>query len=257
MSKKILITGGAGFIGSHLADELINKGYSVRALDNLSEQVHGNQKERPAYLNPEVELQIGDVRDKEAVLRAFDGVDAVFHLAAMVGVGQSMYQIKDYTDVNNVGTAVLLEALMDNPVEKLVVASSMSIYGWYVWTRKVDAVHFIPITRATRKENMWSILIFLGTVLFTVAIYNYFDKWNDWTAYVDTFTTGIFFLGMWLMAKKKLENWIYWIIGDIISVPLYLYKGLALTSLQYLLFTIIAFYGYRTWKRSLSSGHVT
>ena len=138
-----------------------------------------------------------------------------------------------------------------------VYYSSMSIYGWYVWTRKVDAVHFIPITRATRKENMWSILIFLGTVLFTVAIYNYFDKWNDWTAYVDTFTTGIFFLGMWLMAKKKLENWIYWIIGDIISVPLYLYKGLALTSLQYLLFTIIAFYGYRTWKRSLSSGHVT
>ncbi len=135
--------------------------------------------------------------------------------------------------------------------------SSMSIYGWYVWTRKVDAVHFIPITRATRKENLWSILIFLGTALFTFVIYQYFDKWNDWTAYVDTFTTGIFFLGMWLMAKKKLENWIYWIIGDIISVPLYLYKGLAITSLQYLLFTIIAFYGYRTWKRSLSSGHVT
>src|SRR5690606_27482297 len=138
-----------------------------------------------------------------------------------------------------------------------VYYSSMSIYGWYVWTRKVDAVPFIPITRATRKENLWSILIFLGTVLFAIAIYNYFDKWNDWTAYVDTFTTGIFFLGMWLMAKKKLENWIYWIIGDIISVPLYLYKGLALTSLQYLLFTILAFYGYRTWKRSLSSGHVT
>jgi len=135
--------------------------------------------------------------------------------------------------------------------------STMSIYGWYVWTRKVDAVHYIPITRTTKKENLWSIVIFLGTALFTFAVYQYFDKWNDWTAYVDTFTTGIFFLGMWLMAKKKLENWIYWIIGDIISVPLYLYKGLAITSLQYLLFTIIAFYGYRTWKRSLSSGHVT
>lgn len=129
MAKKILITGGAGFIGSHLADELINKGYSVRALDNLSEQVHGESRQRPDYLNPEVELQIGDVRDKAAVEKALDGVDAVFHLAAMVGVGQSMYQIKDYTEVNNVGTAVLLEALMNNPVEKLVVASSMSIYG--------------------------------------------------------------------------------------------------------------------------------
>lgn len=129
MGKKVLITGGAGFIGSHLADELINKGYSVRALDNLSEQVHGPNAKRPEYLNPEVELQIGDVRDKKAVTKALKNVDAVFHLAAMVGVGQSMYQIKDYTDVNNVGTAVLLEALIENPVEKLVVASSMSIYG--------------------------------------------------------------------------------------------------------------------------------
>jgi dTDP-L-rhamnose 4-epimerase len=129
MQKKVLITGGAGFIGSHLADELINKGYSVRALDNLSEQVHGKEAGRPEYLNPEVELQIGDVRDKDAVVKALEGVDAVFHFAAMVGVGQSMYQIKDYTEVNNVGTAVLMEALMDHPVEKLVTASSMSIYG--------------------------------------------------------------------------------------------------------------------------------
>ena len=129
MQKKILITGGAGFIGSHLADELLNKGYKVRALDNLSEQVHGKNASRPEYLNPDVELQIGDVRDKAAVEKALDGIDAVIHLAAMVGVGQSMYQIKDYTEVNNVGTAVLMEALMDKPVEKLVTASSMSIYG--------------------------------------------------------------------------------------------------------------------------------
>lgn len=129
MQKTVLITGGAGFIGSHLADELINKGYKVRALDNLSEQVHGKNAARPEYLNPQVELQIGDVRDSKAVDKALEGVDAVFHFAAMVGVGQSMYQIKDYTEVNNVGTAVLMEALMDKPVDKLVVASSMSIYG--------------------------------------------------------------------------------------------------------------------------------
>lgn len=129
MSKKVLITGGAGFIGSHLADELIENGYKVRALDNLSEQVHGKNAKRPDYLHPEVELQIGDVRDRTAVEKALDGIDAVFHLAAMVGVGQSMYQIKDYTEVNNVGTAVLMEALMEKPVDKLVTASSMSIYG--------------------------------------------------------------------------------------------------------------------------------
>lgn len=135
--------------------------------------------------------------------------------------------------------------------------AAMSIYGWYVWTRKVDAIHFIPITKTTKKEHLWSVLIFIATWLFTFGIYEYFDKWNNWTAYVDTITTAIFFVGMWLMARKKLENWIYWIVGDIISVPLYFYKGLTFTSLQYFLFTIIAIYGYKTWKESLSRGHVT
>jgi dTDP-L-rhamnose 4-epimerase len=126
---KILVTGGAGFIGSHLADELLGQGYEVRAFDNLAEQVHGPDAGRPAYLSPEVELIRGDVRDGEAVRAALAGVDAVFHLAAMVGVGQSMYQLADYTSVNNLGTAVLLEALIERPVERLVVASSMSLYG--------------------------------------------------------------------------------------------------------------------------------
>src|SRR5215207_7266135 len=129
MSSFVLITGGAGFIGSHLADELLRRGYRVRALDNLSPQVHGPEARRPEYLASDVELQVGDVRDPDAVRRALSGVDAVFHFAAMVGVGQSMYEVERYTDVNNRGTAVLLEALAQQPVAKLVVASSMSIYG--------------------------------------------------------------------------------------------------------------------------------
>lgn len=129
MKGKVLITGGAGFIGSHLTDELIKHGYAVRILDNLDEQVHGPKQIIPDYLNPEAEFVLGDVRDKIAVRNALEGVDAVFHFAAKVGVGQSMYEIKEYTDVNNVGTAVLLETLIENPVKKLVVASSMSIYG--------------------------------------------------------------------------------------------------------------------------------
>jgi dTDP-L-rhamnose 4-epimerase len=129
MSGRILITGGAGFIGSHLADELLEHGYRVRTLDNLSEQVHGPGASRPGYLSAGVELVEGDVRDPAAVRKALAGVDAVYHFAAMVGVGQSMYEIERYTSVNNLGTAVLLEALIERPVERLIVASSMSIYG--------------------------------------------------------------------------------------------------------------------------------
>lgn len=134
MKESILITGGGGFIGSHLAAELLAQGHRVRVLDCLSPQVHdgngnGNGKGRPAYLHPDAEFVEGDVRDASAVKGALRDIDAVFHLAAAVGVGQSMYQIRNYTSINNLGTAVLLEALLQNPVRKLVVASSMSVYG--------------------------------------------------------------------------------------------------------------------------------
>ena len=129
MGNKVLITGGAGFVGAHVANELLATGYEVRALDSLHPQVHGREERRPDYLNKEVELVVGDVRDPRAVARCLKGVDAVYHFASLVGVGQSMYEIERYTSVNNVGTAVLLEALVKNPVKRLVVASSMSIYG--------------------------------------------------------------------------------------------------------------------------------
>jgi dTDP-L-rhamnose 4-epimerase len=129
MAKNILITGGAGFIGAHVANELLAHGHTVRALDNLVPQVHGPQRQRPSYLNPEVELMVGDIRDPETVSRALHQIDSVVHLVALVGVGQSMYQIEEYTSVNNVGTATLLQALSTHPVECIVTASSMSIYG--------------------------------------------------------------------------------------------------------------------------------
>lgn len=129
MEPAVLITGGGGFIGSHVANELVHHGYRVRALDVLTSQVHGKDSRRPDYLHPEVECIEGDVRDSTTVRRALDGVDGVFHFAAAVGVGQSMYQIEHYTSVNNIGTAVLLEALIERPVSRLVVASSMSVYG--------------------------------------------------------------------------------------------------------------------------------
>ena len=129
MGERVLITGGAGFIGSHLADELRASGHEVRVLDCLDPQVHGPERARPAYLHPGIELVRGDVRDPQAVRAALDGVDAVCHLAAAVGVGQSMYELSRYTEVNELGTAVLLQALIERPVRRLVVASSMSVYG--------------------------------------------------------------------------------------------------------------------------------
>ena len=128
---RILVTGGAGFIGSHLVDALLARGHSVRVLDSLDPQVHGPKHERPAYLHPDAELQLGDVRDHDAVRRALDGVEVVFHEAAAVGVGQSMYEIERYVSVNTLGAAVLLEELVEHRAQlrRVVVASSMSIYG--------------------------------------------------------------------------------------------------------------------------------
>lgn len=133
----------------------------------------------------------------------------------------------------------------------------MSVYGWYIWTRKVDQSHVTPITATTHKERLLSSLIFILTLIFVYIVYVSFDKWNGWVAYVDTLTTAIFFVGMWLMARRKIENWIYWIIGDLISIPLYFYKGFTFTSLQYFGFTIIAIFGYLAWKKSLDKSITT
>jgi len=129
---------------------------------------------------------------------------------------------------------------------------AMSIYGWHIWTRKTNDA-FTPISRTTVIEKKSSIIIFMATLAFVYILYESAGKWNTWTAYVDTLTTAVFFVGMWLMARKKIENWIFWIVGDVISVPLYLYKGLVFTSLQYIIFTLIAIYGYLAWKKTLNN----
>lgn len=154
--KRVLITGGAGFIGSHAADELLSHGWRVRALDNLHPQVHGADAGRPDYLADDVELLVGDVRDAAAVRRALDGVDAVVHLAAAVGVGQSMYQIADYVSANALGTGVLLEALIERPVQSLVVASSMSIYGEGLYQDAEGRQHQqVERTREQLRAEQW------------------------------------------------------------------------------------------------------
>jgi dTDP-L-rhamnose 4-epimerase len=168
--ESVLITGGAGFIGSHLADVLLARGYHVRVLDNLSEQVHGGLTVFPDYLDRAVETVTGDVRNRRDVEKALQGIDAVFHFASCVGVGQSMYQIEKYVDVNNRGTAVLLEGLARHPVAKLIVASSMSIYGEGLYRTRAGEIR-TPRPRSVEqlKASQWNLLDEHGVELEPVA----------------------------------------------------------------------------------------
>ena len=124
----------------------------------------------------------------------------------------------------------------------------MSIYGWYYWTRKSNNEGYTPITRMHSSDIKIILIIIVSSVLFVSYLYSFFEKWSGFVSYVDIITTAIFFAGMWLMARRKIESWFFWILGDIISVPLYFVKGLAFSSFQYLIFTFIAIAGYYKWK---------
>ena len=128
---------------------------------------------------------------------------------------------------------------------------SMSIYGWYFWSRKKDEVFINQVSTINRNEIKYLFILAFSSLIFIYFVYDYFDKWNNWTAYVDNITSAIFFVAMWLMARRKIESWIFWIIGDLITVPLYFYKGLTISSIQYIIFLILAVLGYVSWKKIL------
>jgi nicotinamide mononucleotide transporter len=129
----------------------------------------------------------------------------------------------------------------------------MSIYGWYHWTRKQGDLDEFPVSVMNYKEKVTGVIIFALTIVFVIVVYLYFNKFTSWYSYLDTVLTALFFVGMWLMAKRKIENWIFWIIGDLLSIPLYFAKGYTFTSFQYIIFTIIAVYGYLEWRKILDS----
>lgn len=129
--------------------------------------------------------------------------------------------------------------------------SAMSIYGWYLWALKKNHHPLLHITRTNFKEKVIGVGLFFLTMGVTYGVYQYFGTKMEWVNYVDVFTSGIFFTAMWYMAKKKLENWTLWIIGNIITVPLYAYRGLGMLSLQYFIFLILAIWGYLEWRKSL------
>ena len=123
----------------------------------------------------------------------------------------------------------------------------MSIYGWYFWLKGTNNT-VTPISKVSNKDIRIVILLFISSSVFVSLVYSFFDKWETIVSYIDILTTAIFFAAMWLMAKRKVESWIFWIVGNIISIPLYLHKGLAFTSIQYFIFTVIAIAGYIKWK---------
>ena len=131
--------------------------------------------------------------------------------------------------------------------------SIMSIYGWYKWARKEDETVNLSITRTNTKEKIIGIVLFFITIFVVFGVYNFFDYEIKKENYIDIFASGIFFTGMWYMANKKLENWTLWIIGDIIVIPLYAYRGLGILSLQYIIFTILAISAYIEWKKILNN----
>ncbi|WP_179004297.1 nicotinamide riboside transporter PnuC [Winogradskyella forsetii] len=135
--------------------------------------------------------------------------------------------------------------------------SLMSLYGWWNWSRKKNNVIAVPISRTTSKEKLIGVGLFILTMIVTYLVYLFYDYTIEIPNYIDIVTSGIFFTAMWYMANKKLENWTLWIIGDLITIPLYAYRGLGMLSLQYLIFTILAIQGYIAWKKHLNNSHQT
>ena len=133
----------------------------------------------------------------------------------------------------------------------------MSIYGWYYWAQKKDGQTLNNVSRTSIKEYYFILILGITSLISIYLVYNFYDKWDSWTAYVDTITTAIFFIAMYLMARRKVESWIFWIIGDLITIPLYFYKGLTISSIQYLIFLILAILGYISWKKILNSSTQT
>lgn len=125
----------------------------------------------------------------------------------------------------------------------------MSVYGWYLWSKSSDDSPILPISKMSRGDYKTSTLIFIFSIIFVALVYFYFEKFGVWWSYVDILTTGLFFIGMYLLAKRKVEHWIFLIIGDFISVPLYYLKGYTITGILFVIYTIIAVLGYLEWKK--------
>lgn len=205
-------------------------------------------------MSPIFDFFLEPYRNRETFLIILEAIAFVFGIASVI------YAKRENTLVYPTGLVAtiitvyifLQDELMGDMMMNFYY-SIMSIYGWWNWSRKKEDKYVLPISRTTSKEKIIGFGMFLLTMLVTYFVYKGYGTEITSSNYIDIFTSGVFFTAMWFMANKKLENWTLWIFADIITVPLYAYRGWGMLSLQYLIFTILAIQGYITWKKSINS----
>jgi nicotinamide mononucleotide transporter len=204
-------------------------------------------------MNPIFDFFLDSYREKETYIIVLEAI------ALVTGVLGVWYAKKENILVYPVGLIATVISfylfLKDGLLGDMMMNfywSAMSIYGWWNWSRKKDNETVVQISRTTGKEKGIGIALFLATMCINYGVYKVFGYEIEPSNYIDIFTSGIFFTAMWYMALKKLENWTLWIIADLITIPLYAYRGWGMLSFQYIIFTIIAIQAYFAWKKSLN-----
>jgi len=204
-------------------------------------------------MNPIFDFFLESYRDKETYIIIFE---AVALIAGIVGVWYAKKENILAYPIGLIGTIISFYILLkDGLLGDMMMNfywSVMSIYGWWNWARMKDNEHIVKISRTSVKEKGIGVALFLGTIAINYGVYKVFGNEIEPSNYIDIFTSGLFFTAMWYMALKKIENWTLWIIADIITVPLYAYRGWGMLSFQYLIFTIIAIQAYFSWRKSLN-----
>lgn len=209
-------------------------------------------------MNPIFDFFLEPYRNRETYLIILEAIAFVFGIASVVYAKKENILVYPTGLVATIITVYIFlqDELMGDMMMNFYY-SVMSIYGWWNWSRKKENKHVVPISRTNTKEKLIGFGMFLLTMLVTYLVYRGYGTEITSSNYIDIFTSGIFFTAMWFMATKKLENWTLWIFADIITVPLYAYRGWGILSLQYLIFTILAIQGYIAWKKSINNNQVT
>ncbi|MGS2725470.1 nicotinamide riboside transporter PnuC [Psychroserpens sp. BH13MA-6] len=205
-------------------------------------------------MNPIFEFFLNPYRERDTHLIVLEAIAFVFGIASVVYAKKENIWVYPTGLVATVITVyIFLEDELMGDMMMNFYYSVMSIYGWWNWSRKKEDVYVVPISRTNTKEKLIGFLMFLVTMIVTYLVYTAYGTEINTSNYIDIFTSGIFFTAMWFMANKKLENWTLWIFADIITVPLYAYRGWGMLSLQYLIFTVLAIQGYFAWKKRLNN----